>query len=220
VKTTVLREQLQQDGVQSLSNEELLTLIVCAESSTGRKAILKQIQQLFAACGDLRGVMCAEFGEICLHHGFDERRTAQLQAVLELSRRLATQSPTKKYQIRSADDAASLLRLEMMYLDYEQMRVLVLDTKNQVLVNTCLYQGTVNSAVLRVAEVLRPAVVRKAPNIIVCHNHPSGDPTPSPEDIEVTKQLAQAAQVLDIELLDHIIIGNPRYVSLKERLHW
>jgi len=220
VKTTVLREQLQQDGVQSLSNEELLTLIVCAESSAGRKAILKQIQQLFAACGDLRGVMCAEFGEICLHHGFDERRTAQLQAVLELSRRLATQSPTKKYQIRSADDAASLVRLEMMYLDYEQMRVLVLDTKNQVLVNTCLYQGTVNSAVLRVAEVLRPAVVRKAPNIIVCHNHPSGDPTPSPEDIEVTKQLAQAAQALDIELLDHLIIGNPRYVSLKERLHW
>ena len=220
MKTTVLREQLQQEGIQSLSNEELLTLIVCAESSAGRKAILKQIQQLFDACGGMQGVMRAEFGELCLHHGFDERKAAQLQAVLELARRLATQPPDKKYQIRSADDAASLVRMEMMYLDYEQMRVLVLDTKNQVLANTCLYQGTVNSAVLRVAEILRLAVVRKAPNIIVCHNHPSGDPTPSPEDLEVTTQLVKAAQFFDIEVLDHLIIGNPRYVSLKERLRW
>jgi DNA repair protein RadC len=100
------------------------------------------------------------------------------------------------------------------------MRVLVLDTKNYVLANVLMYRGTINSSVLRVAEIFRPAITRKAANIIVCHNHPSGDMTPSPEDLDVTKQLVEAGKALEIEVLDHIIIGNPRYVSLKERMRW
>lgn len=220
MKTTILREQLQQYGVQSLSNEELLTLIFCTAASTGRSEVLKKVQKLFLTCGSLQEVINAEFGEICLAHEFGEQKTTQLQAVLELARRLATQPPMQKYQIRSADDAASLVRVEMMYLNTEQFRVLVLNTKNQVLVNRCLYQGTINASVLRIAEILRLAIARNAPNIIVCHNHPSGDPAPSPEDIDVTKQLVQAGQMLDIELLDHLIIGNPGYVSLKELMRW
>jgi DNA repair protein RadC len=220
MKTTILREQLQQYGPQSLSTEELLALIFSTESTTERMQVLKKMQKLFASCGDLQGVVCAEFGEICLAHGFGEQKAAQLQAVLEFAKRLATHSPEKRYQIRSADDAASLVRTEMMYLDSEQFRVLVLNTKNHVIANLCLYQGTVNSSLLRAAEIFRPAIARKASNIIVCHNHPSGDPTPSPEDISVTKQLVEAGQLLEIELLDHLIIGNPRYVSLKERIRW
>ncbi len=102
------------------------------------------------------------------------------------------------------------------------MRILVLDTKNRVIENINRYQGTVNSSVLRAAEVYRPAVIRNCPAIIICHNHPSGDPTPSPEDIAVTQQLVAAAagQHLDIELVDHLVIGNQRFVSLKERLRW
>ncbi len=100
------------------------------------------------------------------------------------------------------------------------MHILILDTKNQVVENVKRYKGTINSSVLRASEVFRPAIVRNCPNVIVCHNHPSGDPTPSPEDIEVTKQLVNAGQLLDIELLDHIVIGNPRYVSLKEHIRW
>jgi DNA repair protein RadC len=163
MKTRVLREQLQQYGVQTFSNEELLALIFCTESTTERMQILKKIQKLFAACNDLQGVLCADFGEICLAHGLGEHKAAQLQAVLEFAKRLAAQSPTKKYQIRSVDDAASLVKMEMMYLDHEEFRVLVLDTKNQVVANLCLYQGTVNSSLVRVAEVLRPAIARKAP---------------------------------------------------------
>src|SRR5438270_2777246 len=102
----------------------------------------------------------------------------------------------------------------------EQMRILILDTKNQVIENIQRYQGTVNSSVLRAAEVYRPAILRNCPGVIICHNHPSGDPTPSPEDIAVTQQLVQAGQQLDIELVDHLIIGNHRFVSLKERLNW
>jgi DNA repair protein RadC len=220
MKTTVLREQLQLSGIQTFSNEELLALIFSSESTTERMLVLRQMQKLFAACGDLQGVLCAEFGDICLTHGFGEQRAAQLQAVLEFARRLASQPPTKKYQIRSVEDAVALVRMDMMYLDTEQFRVLVLDTKNYVLANLCLYQGTANSTVLRPAEIFRPAIARKASNIIVCHNHPSGDPTPSLEDKDVTKQLVEAGQMLDITLLDHLIIGNPGFVSLKERMNW
>ena len=110
--------------------------------------------------------------------------------------------------------------MEMSYLDHEQMRILVLDTKNQVVENINRYKGTVNSSVLRAAEIYRPAIARNCPGVIICHNHPSGDPTPSPEDIEVTQQLVAAGRLLDIELIDHIVIGKQRYVSLKERLRW
>ncbi len=101
------------------------------------------------------------------------------------------------------------------------MRILVLDTKNRVVENISRYQGTVNSSVLRAAEVYRPAVIRNCPAVIICHNHPSGDPTtPSLEDIAVTQQLVTAGQHLDIESVDHLVIANQRFVSLKERLRW
>jgi DNA repair protein RadC len=110
--------------------------------------------------------------------------------------------------------------MDMAHLDHEQMRILVLDSKNQVVENINRYRGTVNSSVLRAAEVFRSAVIRNCPGVIVCHNHPSGDPTPSPEDLAVTEQLVAAGRVLDIELVDHLIIGQQRFVSLKERLRW
>jgi DNA repair protein RadC len=220
MKTTVLREQVQQYGPQSLSTEELLALIFSTESTTERVQVLKKIQKLFTTCGDLQGVLCAEFGEICLAHGFGEQKAAQLQAVLEFAKRLTAQSLTKRYQIRNADDTVALVRMDMMYLDHEQMRVLVLDTQQQVIANLCLYDGTVYSSVVRTAEVLRPAIARKAPSVIVCHNHPSGNPSPSEEDLHFTTQLVAAGQVLDIDVLDHIIIGNPRSVSLRERMNW
>jgi DNA repair protein RadC len=110
--------------------------------------------------------------------------------------------------------------MEMAFLDHEQMRIMILDTKNQVVENISRYQGTVNSSVLRAAEIYRPAILRNCPAVIICHNHPSGDPTPSQEDIAVTEQLVAAGQHLDIELVDHLVIGNQRFVSLKERLRW
>lgn len=108
----------------------------------------------------------------------------------------------------------------MAYLDHEQLRVILLDAKNQVVENIPLYRGTINSSVLRAAEIFRLALVRNCPGIIVCHNHPSGEPEPSPEDIAVTEQLVQAGKVLDVELVDHLVIGDHRFVSLKERLRW
>jgi DNA repair protein RadC len=100
------------------------------------------------------------------------------------------------------------------------MRILVLDAKGQLVEKVSLYQGTANSSVLRAAEVFRPAIIRNCPGLILCHNHPSGDPTPSPEDIKATRQLVEAGRILDIELVDHIVIGHQRFVSLKEILKW
>ena len=167
----------------------------------------------------MRQLLSVDFGELSAHFG--EARAAQLQAVLETARRLTLPTDQEKYTIKSPQDAAALVRAEMEFLDHEELRVLVLNTKNQVEANLLLYQGTINSSVLRAAEIFRPAITRKCPNIIVCHNHPSGDPTPSPEDIEVTEQLVQAGKVLDVELLDHLVIGHHnRFISLKERLLW
>lgn len=110
--------------------------------------------------------------------------------------------------------------LDMAYLDSEQMRILLLDSKGQLVEKVSLYQGTANSSVLRAAEIFRPAVIRNCPALLLCHNHPSGDPTPPPEDIQATWRLVEAGRVMDIELADRLIIGQQRFVSFKELLKW
>ena len=119
--------------------------------------------------------------------------------------------------INCPEDVRRLLGPEMAPLAQEQLRVLLLNTKNQVMGQRVIYQGNVNSSMIRPAEVFRPAVIEAVPSIIISHNHPSQDPTPSPEDAAITRELAQAGKLLGIELLDHVVIGGERFVSLKER---
>lgn len=212
------RERLMHYGAQALATSELLAILL--RTGTTRDNVIELASKLLAKYGGLGGLMRADFGELCNEYGLGEAKTSQLKAGLEIGRRLGMLQPDEKYQIKSPVDAANLVMMEMAHLDHEQMRILVLDTKNQVVENINRYQGTVNSSVLRAAEVFRPAVIRNCPAIIVCHNHPSGDPTPSPEDIAVTQQLVAAGNHLDIELVDHLVIGNHRFVSLKERMGW
>ena len=119
--------------------------------------------------------------------------------------------------INRPEDVRTLLGPEMAPLAQEQLRVLLLNTRNEVVGQRVIYQGNISSAIVRPAEVLRPAVIEAVPSVIVAHNHPSADPTPSPEDVAITRKLKQAAELLDIELLDHVVIGGERFVSLKER---
>ncbi len=212
------RERLQNHGPNALSNAELLAIIL--RTGTSRDNVLELAGKLLAKYGGLSGLMRAEFMELCNEYGLGAAKTAQLKAALEIGRRLGMTQLEEKYQIKSPVDAANLVMMEMTYLDHEQMRILVLDTKNRVVENISRYQGTVNSSVLRAAEIYRPAIIRNCPAVIICHNHPSGDPTPSPEDIAVTEQLVAAGIHLDIELVDHLVIGNQRFVSLKEKLRW
>src|SRR6266851_556071 len=213
-----LRERLLEYGSQTLLTEELLAIIL--RTGAPHEKGLEWARQLLTKYGGLGGLLHMECMELTQEHGLSETRIALLKAVLELGRRLNSLQQEEKYQIKYPADAANLVMLDMAYLDYEQLRVIVLDTRNRVVDNSPLYRGTINSSVLRAAEIFRPAIVRNCPAIIICHSHPSGDPSPSDEDIEVTKQLVEAGKVLDVEVLDHLIIGHHQFVSLKERLRW
>ena len=151
------------------------------------------------------------------HKGIGEAKAAQIKAALELGRRLQLAAPNERPQIRGPEDVANLLMLDMGLLEQEHLRTVLLDTKNNVLRVVNVYTGSLNTAVVRVGEVFREAIRANCAAIIVVHNHPSGDPTPSPEDVQVTETLVAAGKLLDIEVLDHVVIGRNRYVSLKER---
>lgn len=146
-------------------------------------------------------------------------RLARLRAALELGRRMLTEPLQERPLVRSPSDVADLLIPEMGGLEHEEMRVVLLNTKNRILGMPLVYQGSVNTTVIRVAELFRDAVRQNASALIVAHNHPSGDPTPSPEDIAVTTEIVKSGKLLDIDVLDHLVIGAPpmRFTSLKER---
>ena len=146
------------------------------------------------------------------------RENLRLLAELRSRYRSAARGGPNGRQVRCPEDIADLLAPEMEALPQEQLRVVLLDTRNRVLDEVMIYQGSVHTAaVARMAELFRDAVIANAPNIVLVHNHPSGDPSPSPEDVKLTKDAAQAAQLLSIDILDHVIIGDGRFVSLKEQ---
>jgi DNA repair protein RadC len=150
-------------------------------------------------------------------HGVGIAKAAQIKAALELGKRLMVASPEERPQVKSPADVANLLMLEMGFLDQEHLRVVLLDTKNRVLGMPTIYIGSLNTSVLRVAELFREPIKANCAAVIIVHNHPSGDPTPSPEDVRITQQIVEAGKLLDVEVLDHLVIGQQRYVSLKER---
>lgn len=212
-----LKEQLQMYGASTLSTAELLAYLL--SNSARQKDPLTLADKLLQTYG-IKRLRNIDWGQLSNDVGLSKAQAQRLNVVCELAQRLVVAEADQQKSLRSSDDAAAILRPLMMHLDHEEFRILVLDTKNHVLSNLLLYTGTVSSSVLRAAEVFRPAIARNSPAIIAAHNHPSSDPTPSEEDILVTRQLVEAGKLLDIELLDHLVIGNPRYVSLKERLQW
>ena len=209
------RERLERYGASALQTAELLAIVV--GSGMVGENVLDLSARLLREFGGLGGLLTADLPVLKDQRGVGPAKATQLKAALELGRRLSVVAPEQRPQIGSPADAANLVMVEVGYLAQEQLRVLCLDTKNYVVHQQMVYQGTVNSSVVRAAEVFRPAVTRNCPSIIVVHNHPSGDPAPSPEDVRTTEQLRKAGECLDIELLDHIVIGHGRYVSLKER---
>jgi DNA repair protein RadC len=209
------RERLERYGAGTLQTSELLAVIF--GSGMRGENVVDLSARLLRDFGGLGGLLATELPVLCQQRGLGPAKAMQLKAILELGRRLNVLAPEQKPQITCPADAANVVQLEMQFLAQEQLRVLCLDTKNFVAHQQTVYQGTVNTSVVRAAEVFRPAITRNSPAIVVLHNHPSGDPTPSPEDVRTTEQLRQAGEILDVELLDHIIIGHGKFVSLKER---
>jgi len=192
-------------------------LAIILRTGVGGENALALASRLLARYNGLSGLARASFAELQAEKGLGTAKTAQLKAALELGRRLLLASPEDRFIVRSPADVAQLLIAEMAHLEQEHFRALYLDTRNRLLGSDTLYVGSLNTSHIRVCEVFREAVKRNCAALIVAHNHPSGDPTPSPEDIEVTRQLVAAGNLLGIEVLDHLIVGQQRFVSLRER---
>ncbi len=209
------RERMMQVGAAALSSAELIAIVL--RTGTGGENVVRLAERVLARFGGLPGLVRASAKEIIQVKGIGEAKALEIKSALELGRRAMIATPEERLRVSSPSDAANLLMSEMTYLEQEHLRVILLDTRNRVLSTPTIYVGSLNTSVVRLAEVFKPAIKENAAAIIVVHNHPSGDPSPSPEDIRVTRELVQAGTLLDIGVLDHLVIGHHRYVSLKER---
>lgn len=209
------RERLIGHGPESLTNQELIAIIL--RTGTKDESVLQISQKLIQHFDGLRMLKHATLEELTSLKGIGKAKAIQLLASLELGKRIATLQEVERYVIRSPEDGANYVMEEMRFLSQEHFVCIYLNTKNQVLFRKTIFIGSLNSSIVHPREVFKEALKRSAASIICVHNHPSGDPTPSREDIDVTKRLVECGKMMGIELLDHIIIGEKRYVSLKEK---
>lgn len=208
------RERLRDAGPEALSTGELLAILLRTGST--RENVLQQSGRLLRTWGGLGGLARVSFAELCAQHGMGEAKACQVKAALELGRRLAVSlSGDERPQISSPDQVAALIQTEMSLLPQESLRVVLLTTKNHVVGIREVYRGTVSSSQVRPAEVFREAVRETCPSIIVVHNHPSGDPTPSRADIDMTRMIVEAGRPLGVTVHDHVIVGRDGHASLR-----
>ncbi|MEZ0240893.1 MAG: DNA repair protein RadC [Chloroflexota bacterium] len=209
------RERLQLRGAAGLTSAELIGLL-WGSGGRGHSAIDLAADAIGRFDG-LTGLARASGPELESIPGVGEAKAGQLQAAFELGRRLLADWPTGRWSIRSPRDVADRLVLQMGRLEREELRVVILNTKNVVLRVSTAYVGNVSASLVRVGELFRDAVRLDAAGVILVHNHPSGDPTPSPDDLHLTAEALAAGRLLDIDLLDHLVIGHDAYVSLRDR---
>ena len=209
------RERLALRGPAGLSSAELIGLL-WGSGARGTSAV-DIAEDALARHDGLTGLARATELEITAVPGVGEAKAAQLAAAFELGRRLMADWPTGRWTIRSPRDVADRLVLQMGRLEREELRVVLLNTKNVVLRVATVYQGNVSTSLVRVGELFRDAVRLNASGLILVHNHPSGDPTPSPDDLHLTAEALAAGRLLDIDLLDHLVVGHDAYVSLRDR---
>ncbi len=209
------RERLEKHGPGNLSVAELLAILLRV-GVEGENAV-QMAHRLLNEFGGLTGLHRATFEEVVMQHGLGPAKAAQIKAALELGNRLRRESPDERPSINSPADAAELVQFDMSALEQEELRVILLDTRNRLLKIEAVYRGSVNTSQVRVGEIFKAAIRNNAPSLIVVHNHPSGDPTPSPDDVAITRAILSAGKLLDVDVLDHLVIGQGRYVSLKER---
>jgi DNA repair protein RadC len=209
------RERLARHGPGGLTSAELIALL-WGSGSRGRSAV--DLAQIALTRHDgLPGLARASDLELATLDGVGAARAAQLIAAFELGRRVLADWPTGRWTIRTPSDLADRLVLQMGRLEREELRVVLLNAKNVVLRVVTVYVGNVSASLVRVGELFRDAVRLDASGIILVHNHPSGDPTPSPDDLHLTAEALAAGRLLDVEVLDHLVVGHDAWVSLRDR---
>lgn len=211
------RERLGRLGPQALKTDELLAILL--RTGTSREDVLQISQRLLRERDGLRGLAASDLAEVAGVHGLGHAKATTIAAAFELGRRMVALDGDARPQVTGPEDISRLLQPEMELLQQEELRLLVLDTKHRVLATPILYRGTVSAAPGRIAELFREAIRRNASRIAIAHNHPSGDPTPSADDIEFTAAAVEAGRLLEVEVLDHVVIGQGarRWVSMRER---
>lgn len=207
------RERLSKLGPGVLTDAELLAILLRV-GKKGSSAV--QIgQRLLYDFEGLHGLQKATFTELCGVEGVGPAKAAQIKAAIEVGRRLARFTPNEKVVISSPQDVAEQVQYKMANLDQEELWVLLLDTRNQLLRVEPLYRGTLNSSSVRPAEVFRTGIRHNAAALIIVHNHPSGDPAPSPEDVQLTRTLIEAGLLIEMPVLDHVVVGIRGTISIK-----
>lgn len=209
------RERLYQLGPEVLSNKEILAILL--RTGTKGENVLELAERILTEAGGLIGLARLSIYELEQFHGIGSAKAAQVKAGLELGKRSISADPTARTVINSPSDVADLVMEEMRNLDREHFRIMHLSTRNNVLGISAVSVGSLNSSIVHPRECFKEAIKRNANSIILLHNHPSGDPSPSREDLDITRRLTEGGKILGIEVLDHVIIGEKRYVSLKEQ---
>ncbi len=209
------RERLLKYGADALSTAELLAILL--RTGTDKLNAVRLADHLLSTFGSIRGVASATVEEMADIHGIGPAKAAQIKAAIEFGRRLVAASPEERPKIRSPQDVYNLLGPALRDEKREHFVALLLDTKGGVLRQLTVSVGDLSSSIVHPREVFAPAVRHSAASLIVSHNHPSGDPTPSPEDAQVTQRLVEAGELLGIEVLDHVVLGDSRWVSLREK---
>jgi DNA repair protein RadC len=209
------RERLAKYGAEVLSNAELLAIIL--RTGTKYDSAINIANRLLNNSQGIRYLYESSFEELKCTKGIGTAKAAQIKAALELGRRLRTYKGSGNIYVKTPSDAADIVMEDIRYLKKECMKVILLNIKNMVISIKDVSTGSLNSSIVHPREVFVEAIKSSSASIIVCHNHPSGDPTPSQEDINVTKRIYEAGKIIGIDLIDHIIIGDGKYISLKEK---
>ena len=209
------REKLLRYGPGILSVQELLAIIIRTGSRDANA--IQLAESILYQFNDLRGVNNAGIEELCAAAaGIGNAKAAQIKAALELGRRLSQQD-SQVVRVKSPQDVAAWVMEDLRYLQHEQFRILLLNTKNVIIACEEVSRGSLNSSIVHPREVFARAIRRSAAAVSLVHNHPSGDPTPSQEDINITRRLVEVGRLVGIEVLDHLVIGDGVFASLKEK---
>lgn len=208
------REKLLRNGPAALGDNELVALVL--GNGTRGVDVLGVANDLLRRRGGVHGLARSSADDLSQIGGIGRARAAQVVAAVELGRRVAARGPSARVQLRSPHDAAAFLLPTFGARAVEQFGIVLLDSKHRVLRTTVVASGTLNSTIVHPRDVFREAMLGAAAAIVVFHNHPSGDPSPSPEDVELTRRLRAAGVLMGIEVVDHIVLGDARYCSLKE----
>lgn len=208
------REKLARHGATALGDNELVAAVL--GSGSRRTDALAIANELLAARGGVHGLVRSTCDDLTRVAGIGRAKAAQVLAAVELGRRTLAHAPSARIQLRTPRDAAAYLLPQFGSRPVEQFGLVLLDTKHRVLRATVLAIGGLNATGVHPREVFREAALGGAAAVVMFHNHPSGDPSPSPDDVELTRRLAAAGVVMGIDVVDHIILGDVRYWSFKE----